>query len=616
MPDSLKFQIALIDAVSKPGKEMASAVQKLKLQLSEAEKQVRKTEAELAKLGKGKNVDLNQYKQLTAQLAQQKGTVSQLRGNVLGATSAMRDQAATSASSAASLAALGTAATAAAAAVVAMGVALGAAAIGGMSLAISASEAKNDTLDALEAFQGSAEAADSTYKSILGITDRVAISLKRGQELAIELSAAGLTSGAALTSAVESIGQVESVLGAGAGGKIQALIEKSLAGGEFKLESRALQGTGVSTAMIAEQLGITPKQLEAQIKAGQISAEKGVDALTKAVNSKFGALAGKQVLDFGAQMQKLKDNIIGIFADVDTGGFLTSLKDVLSVFDASTTSGAALREVLTGVFNGLFKVVEAVAPFVKAFLKGMIIIALQIYIAFKPLIKTIRDAFGGDNTAAVEGFAGVFSRFGEFLAQYLPFVVSFAQTLIGFLVPAFKLLWSVISPILTIVGAVITALGAISSVIQGFVLQAMTFGVQIVTGLLDGIKSMASAPVDAIKGIASSALNAFKGVFGIASPSKVMAQMGGHMMGGLEQGIDKNASAPEAALTESVAPPALGGGGAGSGGRSVVLNVEAGAIQINAGGGAQQIAEELPGLLANVFEQAMIEVGGAPAQAA
>ncbi len=590
---------------------MEAQLKKLKLQLSDAEKQVKSTEKALAGLGNRQDKG-----PLLAQLATQKSLVAGLRQEVLKTAGAVTQESkAQNAANDSMLGAvtkgtilgnvyvkLGEYAIKAAAAVAEF-------ALSGFSLALSASEAKNDTLDALEAFQGSAEAADETYKSILGITDRVAISVKRGQELATELAAAGITSRDALTSAVESIGQVESVLGAGAGGKIQSIIEKAMAGGEFDISAKTLKGTGVSSAMIAEQLGISPKQLEAQMKAGTITAEKGVEALTKAVNAKFGALAGKQVLDFGAQIQKVKDNIIGIFADVDTSGFLGALKDVLSVFDSQTVAGSALKEMLQSVFNGLFKVVEAVAPYVKAFLKGMIIIALQIYIAFKPLIKTIQDAFGGDSKASVEGFAAVFSRFGEFLAQTLPFVVSYAQAIVGFLIPAFKLLWSVLSPILTIVGAVITVLAGLGSVIQTFVVQAMTFGVQIVTGLVDGIKSMAAAPVEAVKGIASSALNAFKGVFGIASPSKVMAQMGGHMMSGLEGGIDKNASAPEAALASSVAPPALGGGASG-GSKSVSLSVAPGAIVIQTSGGAQEIAETLPGLLANVFEQAMIEMGG------
>jgi hypothetical protein len=613
VPDSLKFQLELVDRMTAPGKQMEAQLKKLKLGLSDAEKQVRKTEAELAKLGKGKVVDIDQYRKLTAQLGQQKSVVSQLRGNVLGATDALKNQEAISDKSAKTMAALGGAMTAAAAAAGVLAIAVGAAAVAGMSLALSASEAKNDTLDALEAFQGSAEAADATYKSILGITDRVAISVKRGQELALELSAAGITSGDALTRAVESIGQVESVLGAGAGQKIQSIIEKAMAGGEFDLSTKNLKGTGVSTEMIAKQLGITPKQLEAQIKAGQISAEKGIDALTKAVNTKFGALAGKQVLDFGAQIQKAKDNLMGMFAGVDTSGFLTALKDVLSVFDSSTASGAALKEMLTSVFNGLFKVVEAVAPFVKAFLKGMIIIALQIYIAFKPLIKTIRDAFGGDNTASVEGFAGVFSRFGEFLAQYLPYVVQVAQAVVGFLIPAFQYLWAVLSPVLSIVGMLITAFASITVPIAEFFLgivgKMAEFGANIVNGLVSGIVSMANAPVEAVKGIATSALNGFKSVFGIASPSKVMGEMGGHLMGGLEGGIDKNSSAPTAALADSVAPPQLGGS-VGGGSKSVTLQVAPGAIVIQTSGGAQEIAETLPGLLANVFEQAMIEVGG------
>jgi hypothetical protein len=601
-----------VDQLTAPARAMQSELVKLKAQLAAAEDAVKATEKALAQIKRSKTPDLGQFKSLTKQLEQEKSVVSALTHSI-GAYTQANDGANESMTSAVTKGTilgnvyvkLGEYALKAAAAVAEF-------AMAGFSLALSATEAKNDTLDTLDAFLETSEEVDYVYNSIIDMGGRVAISVAKGSDIARQLAAAGNLTATQIVDSIESIGMVTSVLGSGAGDKIQSIIEQATATGTFKISGKQLKGTGVTTEMLAKQLGVDPKTINDQLKKGQITAEKGISALTAAVNNKFAGLAGKQVLDFSSQMMRLKDNVTRLFEDVQTEGFLSSLKEVLSVFDQNTVAGTALKEVVTSVFSGLFKVVEAVAPFVKAFLKGMIIIALQVYIAFKPLIKTIRDAFGGDNTAAVTSFAGAFSAVGEWLARTLPFLVSYAQTLVGFLIPAFKLLWSVISPIVTVLGAVMTAFLALSTTFQTFILQAFTFGTQIVQGLIDGIKSMASAPVDAIKGIASSALSAFKGVFGIASPSKVMGQMGGHLMSGLEQGVDKNASGPEAALSESVAPPALGGGASG-GSRSVVLNVEAGAIQINTSGGAQQIAADLPGLLANVFEQAMIEVGGAKA---
>lgn len=59
----------------------------------------------------------------------------------------------------------------------------------------------------------------------------------------------------------------------------------------------------------------------------------------------------------------------------------------------------------------------------------------------------------------------------------------------------------------------------------------------LIKGLVKGIGNGAKAVVKKIKEICSGALDAIKNFFGISSPSKVMAQMGGYMMQGLENGI-------------------------------------------------------------------------------
>lgn len=131
--------------------------------------------------------------------------------------------------------------------------------------------------------------------------------------------------------------------------------------------------------------------------------------------------------------------------------------------------------------------------------------------------------------------------------------------------------------------------------------------------------------IDAIKGLASGALGAFKSILGIASPSRVMLQMGGYTAEGFAGGMDAGAAvvessastlaaapieaakaAPPAALP---APRAAGGGGGGS------FDVGGVTITINGVAGAEAILEKLPAALADAFEQIAETMGLAPAEA-
>lgn len=91
-------------------------------------------------------------------------------------------------------------------------------------------------------------------------------------------------------------------------------------------------------------------------------------------------------------------------------------------------------------------------------------------------------------------------------------------------------------------GAVI--INTIGSVIQGAVNKVRSFvgamvsaAGNLIKGLIKGIGNGTKAVINKIKEICSGALDAVKKFFGIASPSKVMAQMGNYMMQGLENGI-------------------------------------------------------------------------------
>lgn len=79
-------------------------------------------------------------------------------------------------------------------------------------------------------------------------------------------------------------------------------------------------------------------------------------------------------------------------------------------------------------------------------------------------------------------------------------------------------------------------------------------GRDMIDGLVRGITGSKDAVVNKVKEIATGALDAVKKFFGIHSPSRVMAQMGGFMMKGLAQGISRNAGeAVRAAQSASAA---------------------------------------------------------------
>ena len=85
----------------------------------------------------------------------------------------------------------------------------------------------------------------------------------------------------------------------------------------------------------------------------------------------------------------------------------------------------------------------------------------------------------------------------------------------------------------TVPGKILSGLGDLTKLLlQG--------GKDVVTGLLNGIKSAPDAIKTAIQGVGTLIVNAVKAFFGINSPSTVMAGFGGHIISGLIQGIVKN----------------------------------------------------------------------------
>lgn len=94
-----------------------------------------------------------------------------------------------------------------------------------------------------------------------------------------------------------------------------------------------------------------------------------------------------------------------------------------------------------------------------------------------------------------------------------------------------------------VIAAIGTIIGDLLIEIANSVSKMVLAGVDLIKGLIKGIGNAKNLVVDKIKEICSSALNAVKRFFGIGSPSKVMAQMGGFLMDGFNNGIEKSGQA-------------------------------------------------------------------------
>ena len=536
----------------------------------------------------------------------------------------------------------------------------------GANLALEAAEAKQDTLDLFEAMLGSAEAAQRTLAAIRDITKVTSASQDAVQESASALSAAGVKNEKLLLGAVKAVAQVDSVL-KGRGEKIQAAFERAAQTGKFEVNAKRLAGTGVQLqtlyAELSRRTGIGVKQIEAQMKAGKIKAETGIAALTAVIDQKFGPVAEKQAKDLGPQLQRFKDNVSRLFEDVKTGPFLDALDRIISLFDQATPSGAALHDVLTSAFSGLFEVVSRVEPYVKTFLKGLVIIGLQVAIALKPIAQQFGVTFGAESQAGPKRMAQVMSLVGLGIRR----IIEVGSKL----TPVVKLWWDVFSGFNTIALQVVLALSvgiprAIGDMIAAIVLaigwferfgeEALNAGQNLVTGLIDGVKNSAGQLYDAVVGMASTALDKFKAVFGIHSPSRVMAQMGVNLSAGLAQGISAGArttsvamagagaqlstrtaagahaglAAPQVSLSNLIGqryvtgndnsrpapyaePPRIAPRAEARGGRTVIIHAGAfgpGAIVIQGSNlTAAEIQEMFPSMMADAFELAGLSNG-------
>lgn len=365
-------------------------------------------------------------------------------------------------------------------------------------------------------------------------------------------------------------------------------IARSVEGGN------ALEGT---VSKLTKLLPLTRDELDAEAKKLADAGLRGND-LTNALERsaiaaaklKFGPNFSAQMLSLDEQSKVLHENISAIFGGLKIEGLLRALQKLGGLLDEDSSSGKAIKAVFESLFQPLIDGVTASAPKIERFFIQFEIMAIKALIAIKPWGSTIL-------------------KIGEAL-------VIGAGVIVGVFVVAIGLALGVVGALTAAIGALIFGLYKVTSVIIGAGVDAINFlrsldfvsvGKAIIDGLVNGITSGAKAVVDAMKNTVQGAIDGAKHLLGIASPSRVFAEIGEQTGAGMEVGVTRSSGGVQDSLESMVSPPAAGtkdGGAAAAAGSSARsgANISGNTFVFNGVPGMEDAEARMSELLTRLLE--------------
>jgi hypothetical protein len=459
-----------------------------------------------------------------------------------------------------SLAVVATGAAMAAVAILAVAAAVGAAIVGIAAWGVSLASANRDLALTYEGLALTDPALEGLASTAANVSNATGVSQDKLQGFAKQLSAAGV-SAADMETALKAVATAEGAV-AGAGAKV---IEEIKGGGA------------------------------------------ALDEVAAKANETYGGLMAKKMMSLGAQSDRLKGNIGQIFGGLNIEPVLAGFATLVGIFDSTSATGQTMKWIFESLFQPLLDAVPAAAQMIEAFVLGVMIGGLKLYIAFKPAINAVKElvaAVAGGGGGDIDWMATITSA-AEYLAPVIMVGVgAFAALAVG-VGAAIAMAMAVPMAIMAIIGVV----GSLLPAIMNFVGGMLGAGKDLMLGLAKGITEGGAAVLGAITGAVGGAINSAKSLLGIASPSKVFAAIGEQTSEGMAIGIERN-DAPLDAMSAMVEPPSLPQGGTASTSNTKSMgNIT---ININApSGDAQSIAEAVRAALRDILDDDAMMMGAA-----
>jgi hypothetical protein len=416
---------------------------------------------------------------------------------------------------------------------------------------------------------------------------------------------------------------------------------------EQQLMAMGLRGKNLSSALegmaVKESTqGEAAAQMFAGWAQGMALTGRGVERFTQRVKNQLGGLAQKAMLDADVQARKLEESFAMLTNSVDIEPLLGARKAFNDLFSQSTASGRHLQELLGNLVQPLVDATVVAFRVMKAFFQDLLILELQLEIAYYDLRNAIVLAFRKKDAQAF--FDALTSGTGIlattvavlFATVIVPAIWSAVTALGSMAVAAF----AAMAPFLLAGLTVIAIAAGIALVIWSIVKIAQLLytvwkeidwadlGKSIIDGIVGGIKAGWQFVQDAVHALAGDAVKAFKSILGIASPSKVFAGLGLDITAGVTQGVKAGTPQAQAAAAAIVkpppsftpaAPPSAAAGEATSVGKQAAASRSGGTISIaqlivqasGAGDNAHALAVDIKQELERLLEGVAIEMGAA-----
>ncbi len=481
----------------------------------------------------------------------------------------------------------------------------------GVEFAIASSEAKQQMLGLFDAMGGGVTTGAQTEEMIDGLKAKFGIAKDSLIGYTNELQRMGMTDLGEIEGSLLAVASASALVKGGDQALLSFTKKIELAkeaGVGLKIPIRglaALSATGANVGDVAKEMGVSVETLTKNLTAGTVDAAKFGNALQTAIITK-GKGPLEKMASSSANLKKLLSEAWGdLFEDIDVGPFMAEVKKLFDIFGQGTKSGEALKSGIGGFFKQVFATLTKVVPMAKHFLLDLVIYGLKAYLALKPIVTKVKE-FAESATGA--------KVLGAVMSSLWTVLKVVALTIVGLVAVALVLWGAMIAvsvAVWTVVGAVTAFLGDAAAGLTEWATGAASAAANFIAGLVQGISAGATQVTGAVSGVAESALGAFTSALGIASPSKVMMQMGGHMTDGVAEGLEDGTSDVHGA-SSGVADASVKGmqagasgaasGGGGGGGSPITVQ-----IQIDgAGKSAMEITEEM---VSQCFQRMALEAG-------
>lgn len=218
-----------------------------------------------------------------------------------------------------------------------------------------------------------------------------------------------------------------------------------------------------------------------------------------------------------------------------------------TALEASTTiegSIGAMKAAYANFVTGLGNDNADISELSSQLIQSVGTVAENVLPVVETVLKNIAEAVQRDGPEMIE-------KFVSYAIKKLPEVISLGLKMV------ISLEKGIAQNIPQLVTSVLNMMATIAQTIWDSIPDIIEVGKNIVRGLWEGIKAMASWIGDKVSGFVGGLVDGVKGVLGIHSPSRVFAGIGQNMALGLGQGFEKQMQSVTAGIQDAIPTPTV-----------------------------------------------------------